>query len=463
MRRWLLAVGLAGLLVLSGPAAGVAAADGHASQRPAEPSVSVDATRDGSEVVYDIRVDDLAAIEQLTVSVGRHVEVAAIEGGDAVNTTGRTQIQWFGADRLRVVVRADAASIDDSAGTDFFVTDEWVLGPVPFVELRWWAEDGGIHRERPLREGAGYLASTDDGIYGDRYALVGPHESISHRAHGQQFRIVTPAGTEIGPDVTAVQSSLASASRRLQVGDRDDSVLLFGLPEGVRSGGESVPARDEAWVRADSAVNDPNNVWVHEYVHTRQDFELTSEMRWFREASAEYYAARLTYDQGRISRQAMLDHLAGPDKPESLTDPAAWSDGRLPYTKGARVLAVLDRNIRQSTDGRQSLADVFRLMNQRDDRVSYATFRDLVAAVAGHRMDAWLDRYVAGDHAAPSVHGPPARTSTAGFLPVATDLLGVGVATSAGVTVGVLGLLARWRQVRTGRRAGPRAPWWRES
>jgi hypothetical protein len=207
----------------------------------------------------------------------------------------------------------------------------------------------------------------------------------------------------------------------LAIGDRDGEVLLFALPEPARRGGESVPARDEAWLNAGSAVNDPNNVWVHEYVHTRQSFQLEPDMRWFREASAEYYGARLTYEQGRITREQMLAHFGAPRAAQRLTTPAEWSNRRVPYTKGARVLAVLDRNIRQTTSGQRSLEDVFRRMNHHDGAVSYADFRDIVASVAGHRMDAWLDRYVAGDTPIGSVSGPPVE---AGFAPALERTLG---------------------------------------
>jgi hypothetical protein len=408
MMRKVLAVGLALLLILNfGSAAGLVAGSETSQQQNGEPSVAVSAERDGSAMVYDIEIADLTGVDRLSLVVGRNAEVTRIEGGEVVESDGRTRVEWSGDEQFRVVIRAGTGTVD-SGGTEYFEGDGWMLARVPYAEVRWWdAGSDQVHRQRPLGDRVDHLADDATGVYGDRYALVGDRTTVTHQAHGQQFRIVSPTDTALAADVDEVRATLDAASQQLQVGDRDQEVLLFALPEPARRGGESVPARDEAWLRADSPVDDPNNVWVHEYVHTRQSFRLERDMRWFREASAEYYAARLTYEQGRISRTEMLDHFADPEQGERLTAPDEWSNRRVPYTKGARVLAVLDRNIRQTSNGQHSLADVFRRMNQHEGAVSYTEFKAIVAEVAGHPMDAWLDRYVAGDAAIASVSGPP--------------------------------------------------------
>lgn len=423
MRTSLLPVALTILLILSsGSASGLLGTSAMADQQAGSPSVSVSADTSGSSMVYTLEVSALEGVDRLSLVVGRNAVVTAVGGGEVVSTEGRTRIRWRGGDRFRVVVRTSQGSQAGVGSTEYFTAEDWRLGRVPYVELRWWGVGSDqVHRQRPLGDRAAHLTDTQRGVYGDRYALVGDRTEINHQANGQQFRIAAPAGTAFGADIEDVQSSLTAASRQLQVGDRDSDVLLFALPDPARRGGESVPARDEAWLNAGSAVNDPNNVWVHEYVHTRQSFQLESDMRWFREASAEYFAARLTYEQGRITRQELFEHFGGESHGQRLTTPSEWANRRVPYTKGPRVLAVLDRNIRQSTNGQQSLEDVFRRMNHHDGPVSYADFRDMVAAVAGHRMDAWLDRYVAGETAIGSVYGPPVE---AGFVPQLEHVLG---------------------------------------
>jgi hypothetical protein len=273
-------------------------------------------------------------------------------------------------------------------------TDSWTFASVPFVELQ-RATDGEVERSWPLTERAGNL---DDarGVYGDRYALAGPTEVVTRSNAGRQVRVVVPVGATTGEDSAAIADALADATGRLDVGDRDGSVLAYAVP-GVRRGGESIPARDEFWVEADSRLDDPENVWLHEYVHTRQSFRLATDMRWFREASAEYYAARLSYEQGTVSERAFRRHLDGGPSRATLTDPGTWESDGVPHHKGARVLAVLDRKIRAETDGHRSLEDAFRRLNRHDGTVSYAVFVRTVGEVAGTPMDGWLDRHVAGD------------------------------------------------------------------
>ncbi|MFB6073884.1 MAG: hypothetical protein ABEJ89_02600, partial [Haloarculaceae archaeon] len=153
---------------------------------------------------------------------------------------------------------------------------------------------------------------------------------------------------------------------------------------------------DEFWVNASEPLASARSVWFHEYVHTRQSFALAPGMAWFREASAEYYAALLSESRERAAAGALSPARFGPPSNATLTDHATWAGGRTPRRRGARVLAALDRRIRRATDGHQSLEDVFRRLNHHDGRVTYEAFVQAVNGVAGTPMDGWLDRHVAG-------------------------------------------------------------------
>jgi hypothetical protein len=404
MRRWVSLVA-ATLVLLSSSGIGASQVVGDQVVMDAqqgltsEPSVSVDAERVGAtnQLTYEFRLSSFDDVEGLSLVVGRNVEVTTADGFRVQSDDGRTRLVLEdGVDSARVEITSRTTASDGRESGEYFATSTWMLGRVPFVELRWRPVGSErLQRVRPLGDRYGALDDDPAGTYGDRYALVGEQTVLTHRANGQQFRIATPDESHIGPATDEILSSLATASRQLQVGDRDERLTLFAVPDPARSGGESFPARDEAWVNAGSTLDSPNNVWIHEYVHTRQEFRLGEDMEWFREASAEYYAARLTYEQGRISDRELTQHFAGPQYERTrLADRGTWEDARVPYVKGARVLAVLDQNIRESTDGERSLQDVFRRMNEHDGRVTYTDFRAIVSDVAGTSMHAWLDRYV---------------------------------------------------------------------
>ncbi|WP_092692473.1 hypothetical protein [Halorientalis regularis] len=382
-------------------------AAGSAAAAPAEGSPNA-TTVDGPAVTstvervggsgtlrYDLTLAGLSEYERVKLVVGRDATVVEADGMATTRRDGRTWVRRAGDSATASVrIRTTTAATDrPTEGGEYFATESWLLGRVPLVELRWASAGERVERRRLFADGR---TSSARATVSNRYVLVGDQRSVSVTAADGGIRIVSPVGTELGPDEDDLLPALGDAAERLDVGDRGDDVVLFALGSPARRGGESFPVHDEAWINTDSPLDDPNSVWLHEYVHTRQDFVLAADMRWFREASAEYYAARLAYEQGRIDRAVMEAHIDGAPTTAALTEPGSWDDPTVPYTKGARVLALVDRKVRLSTDGARSLEDVFRRLNEHDGPVTYGDFKDAVAAVAGHRMDGWLDRYVDG-------------------------------------------------------------------
>lgn|GEM_PF-1319495 len=357
---------------------------------------AVTVTRADETLRYELTVSPDDDLDRLWVVVGGATVVEAA-GFERAESDGRTRLTWTGTENARVVLAVRAprqGAADGPAGRESVATEAWTFASVPFVELQ-RVTDGEVERSWPLSERARNLADAQ-GVYGDRYALAGPTEVVTRSNAGRQVRVVVPADATPVEDPTAIADALADATGRLDVGDRDESVLAYAVP-GVRRGGESVPARDEFWVEAGSRLDDPENVYLHEYVHTRQSYRPAADMRWFREASAEYYAARLSYERGAISERQLRGHLDGGPSRATLTDPATWDSDGVPHHKGARALAVLDAKIRAETDGHRSLEDVFRRVNRHDGSVTYADFAQAVNEVAGTSLDGWLDRHVAGD------------------------------------------------------------------
>jgi len=146
---------------------------------------------------------------------------------------------------------------------------------------------------------------------------------------------------------------------------------------------------------------------THEYIHTRQEFSVGSDMEWIIEASAFYYMTVVTYRRGTLSKERANRSLSDPDRDTSglsremfvLTKSTEYNES-VTYSvargRGKAVLAALDHEIRDETDGRRTLEHVFQEMSDEDRVISYPTFKDIVARVVGDRMDGWLDTYVLG-------------------------------------------------------------------
>ena len=136
----------------------------------------------------------------------------------------------------------------------------------------------------------------------------------------------------------------------------------------------------DAWVRADARLDRVTNVWLHEYVHTRQQYDLTEATRWSEEGTADYYAALLTFEQGRITFSAFRDQRrrgsSGPAARSVLTNPDAW-ERNANYRKGALVWGVIDYHIR--TAGDRSVDNVLVQLNSHDGPVTATVLLEAVA------------------------------------------------------------------------------------
>lgn len=413
-----------------------AAAGASAATAPTE---AVTVTRVGDGVRYDLRFARPGGADRAWLVVRGSARVVEAPGFERVAESDLTRLRWTGGESaaVSVVVPAGVGDPDETA-----TTEAWAFTRTPFVELQWVA-DGAVERVWPLAERRGNVPA-DAGAVGDRYALVGASDTVTRPTPAGRIDLVVPAGAMDDAEAERVADALARAARDLDVGDRGDAVLAFAAPDSVRWGGESVPAYDEFWANAGSGLDTPEAVWLHEYVHTRQSFRVAPDMRWVREAGAEYYAARLARQQGLVDREAVETHLDGAPSTATLTDPDSWASEAVPQRKGARAMAVLDRRIREQTYGHRSLADVFRRLNRHDGVVTYAVFEQTVAEVTGEPDDRWLDRHVNGSAPVADQYGPDAR-------PLAASLLGhLGVDGADGVHAAVRGEGAAFFVVATG-------------
>ncbi|AQL42217.1 hypothetical protein BV210_05595 [Halorientalis sp. IM1011] len=281
----------------------------------------------------------------------------------------------------------------------FVDAGEWAIVRTPQVGVSWSWRGGNVTLDRRT-------TVDGEGVASEAMAFLGPHSEYTRRANGQRFRLIVPAAASLAESRSRIFESMTAASDTLQVGARDASVFMIAAPttsvewsvQGLQTGGDSF------WVQDDQGLQVPDNVWLHEYVHTRQDYDRNDGTRWFTEASATYYAALLSLEQDRIGFSAFRSRLrAGDvrsDPGEVLAAPSTWS-GRTPYLKGALVAGELDRQIRLAADGRR-LQTVFRRMNAAEEPLTAAAFEDIVTDVAGREVGRLADRYTTTD-ATPSM------------------------------------------------------------
>lgn len=280
-------------------------------------------------------------------------------------------------------------------GYRFVDTGPWAIVAAPRMSTGWNYQGDEIDFESRL-------TTAGDGVAGERMAYLGPASTYQRSAHGQTFTLVVPEAADLEEAPETILDSFEMASRSLQVGERDPRVTVFAAPTTVDWAAMGLAGDADAWVQAHRQLDEPNNVWLHEYVHTRADFRTTEDARWTTEGIAEYYAALLTLQQGHIEFDSFADHLergsSSQFESSILSQPETWTAGAN-YLKGALVFGGLDRRLRVETGSSHTAGDVLASMNAREEDVSHSFLIDTVDDLDGVETVDYVDRYVTTEDA----------------------------------------------------------------
>ncbi|MEF8787144.1 MAG: hypothetical protein V5A45_14525 [Haloarculaceae archaeon] len=310
---------------------------------------------------------DVAVLGSGDEAENTHPSVVDVSGNTTVTITYTT-----GRETEEFVVDGVAPELTDSANSWAFV-DKSALPPA--LERR------GDNRTESIVP------------VGER-VLVGNVTSSTRQVGTATVTVVVPAGRGVDPArksyfISEFLSPYALNPERqaVTVVAAPDALPYKGLTYGD---GTSYVTIEAFW---DGNVG---SVWLHETVHTRQSFTLDSEMKWFREASAEYLTYRALQEQYEEVEdsdvRARLD--AVPDYHEArLSAPSTWASNPVDYTRGVRLLYAIDAAVRIGSGGDHTLFDVFYAMNQRDGPVSLHDFRRIVENHSGNN-EAWVEHAI---------------------------------------------------------------------
>lgn len=398
---------------------------------------------DPGRVRVALEVGVTTATTEFRVTLPAAVEVTGTDGFDRVEGT---TYEWDGRTAAPGLTYRAPVNRTVGNGVRFAATDDWALVDMTDVDTAFsWRSRGETGYERRFAVPNGYA--------GAAMAYLGDYRVANASAAGQRFTVVHPTVVETPVEPAAYAGTLAGVAEGLSVGARDPAVTAFIAPppvgeNGGKGGVGGLATGADLWVAADEAtrsdadgvrVNEP--IFVHEYVHTRQNYTLAADTTWFTEASAFYYMSLTPYQRGTVPRERFGERFR---VPESFRDATLTETTDAQYRawarKGPRTLAALDRRIRASTNGSRTLQDVFRRLNGAEGNVTYAAFRSMVAATAGESHDDWLDRHVAGAELAqrpvPDAYPAPGTTADPAtaewrrgdeWVPLATTTLPAGI------------------------------------
>lgn len=284
-----------------------------------------------------------------------------------------------------------------------------VSRPTGGVNLNWRYRGSELgFEERYSIDGQGVISS--DGSI----AYLGPFDRYSMNEESEKFELVIPNEAELWHEPAEILESLTGASRYLNIGPHNDRVLAIAAPADRSNWGPTgTQFGDEGfWALDNIRLDHPNNTWIHEYVHTRQQFECDDSLAWLVEGTANYFSAWMGVEQGRIDVERFRSYITHTTDPDAvLADPSTWENSQTKYTKGTTVTAAFAAELRNRTNGEVELMGVLRHLCRQDKELSYADFRSIVSGMGVPRITGWLDRYVAGSR----LPVPPRDSTLYGF------------------------------------------------
>jgi len=363
---------------------------------------SRDLTTSGSidlELAYDI----CDPVVGLTVSLPQAITIRRANGFAA---SGNSWV-WDGGTAEPSLTGEYRTASDRSAGACYVDAGDWAIINTPSRTASWRYSGSSDPEfvERYRVDGPG--AASPDGAV----AFLGEHDRHHHRAAGRKFTLVVPTAADLVESPEDIFEAVSDAARHLDVSGYRGDVLMIAAPSDEAQWGPLGTQTGDSgfWALDNCRLDRPNTAWIHEYVHTQQAPEFDASMDWFTEGTTCYYATWCSMHHGEVSFDTGRGFLeTRSDRDATLTRPETWPSQQTKYTKGRRVLAALDCEIRKRTND-ADVRDVWRHLNETYDAAGYDEFLAALNAVLPREtgLDLWAAKYIDGT-AVPSLPDAPA-------------------------------------------------------
>jgi hypothetical protein len=264
----------------------------------------------------------------------------------------------------------------------------WVIHtPYPEISPGEFALEGMIHHIFGIRD---FLVIADPQVLDVAERQVG----------GTDYKVVAVDSRKVDAekvldyiiDLSAVYSDIASG--------RPPSIFVVTAPDPMwRWSGEAT------CVSIFVSDNNPfpfgargHNTWGHELFHLYQWSWFEGDLYWFgQDGSPGYYQVYGLFRAGYITAEEFLNIMINEVAGKADRD-AILARRECIFFKGSVVTLALDIKIRQDSDGKFSLNDVFRELNRRFvlRYVSLPTMQLIIEQLTGECYDSFFQRYVRG-------------------------------------------------------------------
>jgi len=203
---------------------------------------------------------------------------------------------------------------------------------------------------------------TPTGYAGAEYVLLGDYELATAKKGCQRIRIVVPDSVSLSRSPEAYAEAIATAGSELSIGPKYRVVTGFVAPADTGGRNGMVPRRGnenraaaDFYISPQAKLTNPQNTWIHEYIHTRQ---TTPRQRWVSEGAATYFTAQYSVDAGWITPRERDRFFAQRATPNGTPDAANIKYPE--YIRGAFFMMEVTEDV-EGTNA--TIEDVYRAVN----------------------------------------------------------------------------------------------------
>lgn len=357
-------------------------AEHTASLLPSQPGVI--------RVTYEATIPDSVADLQITVT-SAHTTVRT----DGFEPNADDSYDWDGRSATATIVYDIVVNTTDQFNrTTSVATEDWAFFKTNKITTgAYWSYRNvdGIDYDREFNTaGEGYV---------DDYIFLGPHE-VTRVSQNPRVAVVVNDALRNKPNPTRVAGFTDYVKQTISLNDGPDEVTAFILGPPM-DGGRAV---DTSFYVGANVTSPADPVFAHEFYHVHQTAaHPTESAEWLFEGSAAYFERYTNYVTGSVDGEYFTSFTRVSNDAVSrdsvLSQPDTWTESA-EYNKGSHVLAALDVQIREATDGERTVFDVLERVNTRD-QITHTEFKTIVSDVAGDSLGPWVDRYVTTDDTPP--------------------------------------------------------------
>lgn len=239
-----------------------------------------------------------------------------------------------------------------------------------------------------------YVSHIDENNVGDvQYypmIVVGQFQTYAPSDGSDDVRFVVPNGLETRESPQVTVDAVAESVSHLDAGHRTGTRYLVAKTPNPDGGGWTLPdGAHWALIDADLPVHTATKVPVHEFVHTTDDMNRSTDgedrLNWMAEPYASYRQMELSLQSGYGSYnryRTVMQHARTTGVEHHYHDR---------YHSGALLLATLDRKIQRASNGENDLDDFVHELRTHDGEATEDDAFQIIKRIGDYSTAIWFD------------------------------------------------------------------------